>query len=57
MTCAKCREHFCYRCGERLIASDPYIHFSTPGKPCFSKLFDFESIDNEWQPMEAFDAL
>ncbi|OCH96590.1 RWD-domain-containing protein [Obba rivulosa] len=57
MTCAKCREHFCYRCGERLQASNPYVHFSTPGKRCFSKLFDFENIDDEWQPMEGFDAI
>ncbi|KAF8592052.1 hypothetical protein K439DRAFT_1325929 [Ramaria rubella] len=40
MTCSKCRQHFCYRCGSRLNQSEPYRHFNTPGQPCFSKLFD-----------------
>ncbi|EGO02005.1 hypothetical protein SERLA73DRAFT_86116 [Serpula lacrymans var. lacrymans S7.3] len=57
MTCAKCKQHFCYRCGDKLLASNPYLHFSTPGQPCFSKLFDFTSVDDEWQPVEGFDAL
>jgi len=57
MTCAKCQQHFCYRCGDKLSASNPYEHFSTPGYRCFSKLFDVEDIDNEWQPVEGFDAL
>ncbi|KAH7907252.1 hypothetical protein BJ138DRAFT_1160570 [Hygrophoropsis aurantiaca] len=42
MTCAKCKQHFCYRCGEKIQASNPYAHFSTPGLRCFSKLFDFD---------------
>ncbi|KAJ7492858.1 hypothetical protein FB451DRAFT_1219832 [Mycena latifolia] len=50
MTCARCKMHFCYRCGCKLTPSDPYTHFSTPGHPCFSKLFDFVSEDHEWQP-------
>lgn len=58
MTCARCGQHFCYRCGDKIPASDPYLHFSTPGRPCFSKLFDYQSLDeNEWQPVEGFDAL
>ncbi|KAH9947645.1 hypothetical protein B0H21DRAFT_314307 [Amylocystis lapponica] len=57
MTCAKCKEHFCYRCGDRLQANNPYAHFSTPGHRCYSKLFDFQSVDDEWQPVEAFDLL
>lgn len=52
MTCAKCGQHFCYRCGDKLHASNPYQHFSTLGIPCFSKLFDNESIDNEWQQID-----
>ncbi|KAI0961290.1 hypothetical protein AcV7_000428 [Taiwanofungus camphoratus] len=57
MTCAKCKQHFCYRCGDKLLANNPYIHFSTPGHRCFSKLFDFHSADDEWQPVEGFDLL
>ena len=56
MTCVKCKTHFCYRCGDKLQASNPYIHFSTPGHRCYSKLFDFQSVeDDEWQPVEAFE--
>lgn len=57
MTCAKCKQHFCYRCGEKLLPSNPYVHFSTPGLRCYSKLFDFQSIDDEWQPVEGFEHL
>ncbi|KZT74831.1 hypothetical protein DAEQUDRAFT_700902 [Daedalea quercina L-15889] len=57
MTCTKCKTHFCYRCGDKLQANDPYVHFSTPGHRCYSKLFDFQSIDDEWQPVEGFDLL
>lgn len=57
MTCAKCGQHFCYRCGDKLHASNPYQHFSVPGLPCFSKLFDHQSVDNEWEPVEGFDLL
>ncbi|RDB29614.1 E3 ubiquitin-protein ligase itt1 [Hypsizygus marmoreus] len=55
MTCAKCRQHFCYRCGTRLSAADPYTHFSTMGHPCYNKLFDFQAESDEWQPIEGFD--
>lgn len=54
MTCAKCKTHFCYRCGAKIPAADPYKHFSTPRTPCFSKLFDFVHEENEWQPVEGF---
>lgn len=57
MTCARCGQHFCYRCGEKLHASNPYQHFSTPGHPCFSKLFDYQSIENEWEPIAGFEDL
>lgn len=43
MTCVKCKQHFCYLCGEKLAPSEPYKHFNTPGKKCFSKLFDGHS--------------
>ncbi|KAI9057191.1 RWD-domain-containing protein [Trametes sanguinea] len=56
MTCIKCGTHYCYRCGARLDRKSPYKHFSVPG-PCFSKLFDMEEVDNEWQPVEAFEMI
>lgn len=40
MICSKCQQHFCYRCGSKLQAGNPYKHFSTPGGRCYSKLFD-----------------
>lgn len=49
MTCSKCKQHFCYRCGSKLNASNPYEHFSTQGLACYSKLFDIiwpEDLDN-----------
>jgi len=57
MTCARCGQHFCYRCGDKISQSNPYQHFSIPGHPCFSKLFDYQSIEDEWQPIEGFDML
>ncbi|KAI0359180.1 RWD-domain-containing protein [Trametes cingulata] len=57
MTCIRCGQHYCYRCGTRLDRAQPYKHFSTPGLRCFSKLFDVESIDDEWQPVEGFDII
>jgi len=50
MTCSRCKMHFCYRCGVKLIASDPYAHFSDRASGCHQKLFDFEGEDREWQP-------
>ncbi|KAM5538239.1 hypothetical protein V8D89_008126 [Ganoderma adspersum] len=57
MTCIRCATHYCYRCGARLDRYHPYKHFSTPGKACYMKLFDAESIDDEWQPVEGFDVI
>ncbi|KIM84557.1 hypothetical protein PILCRDRAFT_387571 [Piloderma croceum F 1598] len=57
MTCAKCAQHFCYRCGAQIDPSSPYKHFNIPGTSCWSKLFEFRPEDAEWQPVEAFDAL
>lgn len=52
MTCAKCRTHFCYRCGKSISPLDPYKHFATPGMSCYGKLFDFmpgpEPQPDEW---------
>ncbi|KIJ68741.1 hypothetical protein HYDPIDRAFT_24993 [Hydnomerulius pinastri MD-312] len=56
MNCWKCHTHFCYRCGGKINAANPYAHFSTPHTPCFSKLFDFvPSAEDGWQPVEAFE--
>ncbi|KAI0034912.1 hypothetical protein K488DRAFT_76929 [Vararia minispora EC-137] len=55
MTCAKCKTHFCYRCGQRLSVNNPYQHFSTPGQKCYQKLFDASELgEDDWQPMEAY---
>lgn len=47
MTCVRCLIHYCYRCGERIDAQDPYKHFSTKGNRCYNKLFDFEETTEE----------
>lgn len=35
MTCTNCGTHFCYRCGAKLDAADPYSHFKTGGCQTF----------------------
>lgn len=40
MTCIKCKQHFCYLCGDKLSPAEPYKHFNTLGRTCFEKLFD-----------------
>ncbi|KAF8895056.1 RWD domain-containing protein [Gymnopilus junonius] len=53
MTCWKCSQHFCYRCGVKLNPDQPYTHFSQPGQGCFSKLFDVTDVGEEdWEPMD-----
>ncbi|KAF8168338.1 hypothetical protein B0H34DRAFT_855092 [Crassisporium funariophilum] len=54
MTCWKCSQHFCYRCGSRLDPAQPYAHFSNPANTnCFNQLFDAtqEDDDHDWEPM------
>ncbi|KAH9947647.1 hypothetical protein B0H21DRAFT_708269 [Amylocystis lapponica] len=51
MTCKRCGENFCYRCGDRLRPGHAFDHFSTPGERCYSKLYDFQTVDDEWQPV------
>ena len=53
MTCSKCKQHFCYRCGSRLQASNPYEHFSLRGGGCYGRLFDVTEMGWE-EPMEEF---
>ncbi|EJD04378.1 uncharacterized protein FOMMEDRAFT_167576 [Fomitiporia mediterranea MF3/22] len=61
MMCVKCNQHFCYRCGARLQASNPYAHFSIQGSECYGKLFDINrsAEADGWQAiaMEGFEAL
>ncbi|KAH9487157.1 E3 ubiquitin-protein ligase itt1 [Psilocybe cubensis] len=50
MTCWKCSQHFCYRCGERLNPDQPYAHFSNPKHGCFNQLFDVIDVpEAEWE--------
>ncbi|KDN52785.1 hypothetical protein K437DRAFT_220029 [Tilletiaria anomala UBC 951] len=39
MTCRACQAHFCYLCQSTLSAANPYVHYNTPGIPCYQKLF------------------
>ncbi|KAF4605429.1 translation termination inhibitor protein itt1 [Pleurotus pulmonarius] len=55
MTCVKCLQHFCYRCGQKLDPSNPYRHFSTLGIPCYNKLFDFNAEEEEWEVLDNFE--
>lgn len=45
MTCMKCKQHFCYLCGDKLKASNPYRHFSNEQSPCYNRLFDLNAAD------------
>lgn len=56
MTCGRCSCHFCFRCGARLNAKDPYLHYSTPGQSCFNRLFDHVASE-EQENMALFDAV
>ena len=38
ITCWRCTTNFCWLCGIKLAASNPYHHFNTGG-PCFGALF------------------
>lgn len=56
MTCTRCGTHFCYLCSEKLLASNPYLHFSTMGQGCYNKLFDEADIrTNDEMLVQAFD--
>lgn len=55
MTCVKCQQHFCYRCGQKLDPSNPYRHFSTLGISCYNRLFDFNAEEEEWEVLDNFE--
>ncbi|KAJ3212767.1 E3 ubiquitin-protein ligase rnf14 [Entophlyctis luteolus] len=46
MICKVCDVHFCYVCGDKLNASNPYAHYSTRGSQCYGKLFDGTNTEN-----------
>jgi len=53
MTCWKCRQHFCYKCGQRLNADQPYSHFSNALLACYNQLFDDVDVDEaDWEVMD-----
>ncbi|KJA25944.1 hypothetical protein HYPSUDRAFT_340249 [Hypholoma sublateritium FD-334 SS-4] len=39
MTCARCGQHFCYRCQGKLKEKDPYEHYRIRGTYCYEMLF------------------
>jgi E3 ubiquitin-protein ligase RNF14 len=47
MICFKCRTHFCYLCSSYLMESNPYQHFSDKHNPCYMRLWELESGDDE----------
>ncbi|TPX38025.1 hypothetical protein SmJEL517_g00028 [Synchytrium microbalum] len=54
MTCKFCNSHFCYLCGQFLLATNPYGHFNDRKSKCFGKLFEGEGADalEEWEVEE-----
>ncbi|KAF8308213.1 hypothetical protein DL93DRAFT_2064234 [Clavulina sp. PMI_390] len=48
MICPQCGAHFCFRCGEKVPAADPYRHWREPGASrngdCYQKLFPIEQL-------------
>ncbi|XP_071445338.1 E3 ubiquitin-protein ligase RNF14-like [Hetaerina americana] len=50
MVCWKCNTMFCWLCQTRLNPDAPYLHFNSPGSPCYNLLFQGvqeEENDNE----------
>jgi len=39
ITCLKCKQHFCYLCGQKIDSTNPYGHFSNMGSGCYGRLF------------------
>ncbi|KIO27817.1 hypothetical protein M407DRAFT_72672 [Tulasnella calospora MUT 4182] len=57
MKCGRCAMHFCYQCGVKLNAANPYSHYSMKNTPCFGNLFNVDPDEAEWQPMEGFELI
>lgn len=47
MICFKCNSHFCYLCSSWLDQENPYVHFNTPKKPCYKRLWELEAGDGD----------
>ncbi|ESP01946.1 hypothetical protein LOTGIDRAFT_157076 [Lottia gigantea] len=45
MTCTKCKNYFCWLCGDSLSRTNPYSHYNIKG-PCTNRLF--EGMENEF---------
>ena len=54
MTCNKCNTFFCYICGAKLPAQNPYSHFSVRGGDCYQLLFE-GADDDEFDEFELLD--
>jgi len=39
ITCLKCKQHFCYLCGDKIDSINPYCHFGDMGSTCYGQLF------------------
>merc|ERR1712226_1302633 len=50
ITCWRCNTHFCWLCGDKLPASNPYTHFNVTNNSCFGALF--QGVDPEVQDPE-----
>lgn len=55
MICFKCRTHFCYLCSSYLSESNPYQHFNDKHNPCYMRLWELESGDDENAQVVAWD--
>ncbi|EJT97950.1 hypothetical protein DACRYDRAFT_91365 [Dacryopinax primogenitus] len=51
MTCVKCGCHYCFSCGNKVNAKDPYAHFNGGRSKCM--LFDAKELreDVPWDPV------
>ncbi|EPQ26531.1 uncharacterized protein PFL1_05853 [Pseudozyma flocculosa PF-1] len=62
MTCQSCRTHYCYLCGKSISATNPYLHFNTPGAGCYNRLFDglmpgAPQVDEDGRPIDMADLI
>jgi len=45
----RCNTYFCYLCGAKLPAQNPYGHFSIIGNECYQQLFEgVDDLDEEF---------
>lgn len=54
ITCFRCQCHFCFRCGQKLSASNPYDHYNKyPSSRCYHMLFAADDLLRYAQEGEA----